>query len=232
MSGFASYERTLSQHTSSIRSILASPLPQRDLPHILTADSLLSQADSLLAALDAEVLLCDGSHPPLVKARTNKVTRLRDELKPLHCEVKSELLRLERAELFASSGASTTASTGSTAISIPASEQYDPFGSKLVSTMSSLNTTTNTLQQTQQLCNETEIIGQATLSQLGGQREQLLNANKHVRETTGITGQARMVLRQMGRRAFCHKMCLYATIAALLLANCTVLYYGFFHHGK
>jgi vesicle transport through interaction with t-SNAREs protein 1 len=108
----------------------------------------------------------------------------------------------------------------------------DPFGEKLVGTMGQLNATTSTLHQTQQLCSETEATGLGVLSQLGGQREQLENANRHVRETEGITGQARMLLRRMGRRAFFNRIFLYGVILSLIVANCVVLYYGFFHSSK
>jgi len=75
-------------------------------------------------------------------------------------------------------------------------------------------------------------VGTGVLSQLGGQREQLLNANAHVKDTTTITGQAKLLLRRMGRRALWNRLCLYATIGGLVVANCVVLYYGFFHHSK
>jgi len=89
----------------------------------MSASRMLAQCDGLVAALLVTVEECDQSHPPLVKARTNKVNRLKEELRPLGEEVKGEVRRLsnreDREELFGKAQEAP----------------YDPFGEKLMSTM-------------------------------------------------------------------------------------------------
>lgn len=93
--------------------------------------------------------------------------------------------------------------------------------------MGSLNQTTGLLHSTQLLCSETEGIGARTLTTMGAQREQLENANRNVSETKTIAGQAKTVLRRMGRRAAMNKVFLYVVILGLLGANGAVIYYQY-----
>lgn len=62
---------------------------------------------------------------------------------------------------------------------------------------------------------------------MGAQREQLENANRNVSETKTIAGQAKTVLRRMGRRAAMNKVFLYVVILGLLGANGAVIYYQY-----
>jgi len=124
---------------------------------------------------------------------------------------------LNRAELFPSPPSAPSNS----------GDPFDPFGAKLVDTMGSLNDTTSLLHSTQLLCSETEAVGSSVLTTMGAQREQLENANANVQETRGVTNQARVLLRRMGRRAVMNKLCLYFVIVVLIVANCLVIYYQY-----
>jgi vesicle transport through interaction with t-SNAREs protein 1 len=98
--------------------------------------------------------------------------------------------------------------------------------------MATLNDTTNMLNSTQQLVSDTEAIGSNVLSTLGSQREQLLNANKNVRETKSVTGQAKVLLRNMGRRAIYNKIFLYFVILALAAANGCIIWFQYLKPSK
>jgi hypothetical protein len=133
------------------------------------------------------------------------VDNFRRDIDSLGEEVEREKQRLNRGELFTANSNGGGAGGGNQQQQ-QTDDPFDPFGAKLVSQMATLNDTTNMLNSTQQLVSETEAIGSNVLSTLGNQREQLLNANKNVRETKGVTGQAKVLLRNMGRRAMYNKV--------------------------
>lgn len=145
------------------------------------------------------------------------------ELNALEEEVTRENERVNRSDLFTTSGGQPSSSS---------SEPFDPFGEKLVSQMATLNDTTNMLNSTQQLLSSTEAVGSTVLSTLGSQREQLLNANKNVRETKSVTGQAKVLLRNMGRRAVYNKIFLYVVILALAAANGCIIWFQYLKPSK
>jgi Snare region anchored in the vesicle membrane C-terminus len=66
---------------------------------------------------------------------------------------------------------------------------------------------------------ETEQIGNSTIDQMGRQREQLLGANSNIDRTRQIAEQAASVLKEIGRKAFGNKLCLYVMIGVLILLN-------------
>eukprot|EP00549_Striatella_unipunctata_P026161 CAMPEP_0118679390 /NCGR_PEP_ID=MMETSP0800-20121206/3759_1 /TAXON_ID=210618 ORGANISM="Striatella unipunctata, Strain CCMP2910" /NCGR_SAMPLE_ID=MMETSP0800 /ASSEMBLY_ACC=CAM_ASM_000638 /LENGTH=162 /DNA_ID=CAMNT_0006575375 /DNA_START=175 /DNA_END=663 /DNA_ORIENTATION=+ len=103
----------------------------------------------------------------------------------------------------------------------------DPFGpssdtDRLIQDSESL------LRETQALCAESEQIGESTLHRLGMQREQLQIASGRLEDTANAADQARMLMMEMGRRAFRNKMFLYFVITLLVFANCAMLYRLFF----
>ena len=64
------------------------------------------------------------------------------------------------------------------------------------------------------------------MTDMYGQREQLLNAQKKVKETHTMAGDAKQILSSMAWRAFTNKLCLYFVILVLIGANCGLAYYG------
>ena len=80
------------------------------------------------------------------------------------------------------------------------------------------------LLESQALCADTEQVGASTLQTMGEQREQLYMASSHLQRARNATDQAKRILKQMSNRALRNKLFLYGVIAALILANCVVLY--------
>ena len=80
----------------------------------------------------------------------------------------------------------------------------------------SLQRSTNLLADAQRTVNETEQIGLATVDNMHGQREQLINARATVQDTNTITGEAAKTLNNMARRAAHNRMFLWAIIILLL----------------
>ncbi|GMH53889.1 hypothetical protein TrVE_jg10176 [Triparma verrucosa] len=213
-SQFANYSREITDLTASIRSFLASPQSSRSVSILITSKSSLDQCEAILSAM--RVSVDDSTSASNRKALMGKVKRIGKELEALEEELKRESVRLDRSELF-----------GSQTQQQNSSDPFDPFGAKLIDTMGSLNQTTSLLHSTQLLCSETEATGAHTLTTMGAQREQLENANRNVSETKTIAGQAKTVLRKMGRRAAMNKLFLYFVILCLVAANCAVIYYQF-----
>ena len=83
------------------------------------------------------------------------------------------------------------------------------------------------LRQSMSLMVETENIGNSTIQQMGQQREQLQNARTNIDRTREIAEQAATVLRDMSRRAFRNKQCLYVMIGLLGIANVMALIHNF-----
>ena len=83
------------------------------------------------------------------------------------------------------------------------------------------------LRQSMSLMVETETIGNSTIQQMVQQREQLQNARTNIDRTREIAEQAATVLRDMSRRAFRNKQCLYVMIGLLGIANVMALIHNF-----
>lgn len=80
------------------------------------------------------------------------------------------------------------------------------------------------LLDSQRLVYESEAIGEETLGLMGRQGDQLRNANTHLSATNAALTQAKVMLRDMSRKASRNKRFLKTVIAILILANITVLY--------
>ena len=242
MSAFATLERELSPLLSSLRAIIASP--ENTPTSLISAALLLSECDGIIAALTEEVTPSNGGggqvQTPILKARINKIQRLKDEIQPIRDEVGKLSSQQASSSVggggggggggFASTSKSSSGGFGGN--SRQAKEDFDPFGTKLMTTMSTLNEQTQSLNDTQLLLSDSEAIGTSTLTTLSSQREQLLTANSRVQETKTLTGRAKITLRNMGWRAIRQKVFLYFVILTLVGINCVVLYYGFFKSKK
>lgn len=66
---------------------------------------------------------------------------------------------------------------------------------------------------------ESERIGNSTLEQMGRQREQLMGANANIARTREIVQQARVVLTEIGRKAFNNKLFLRGLVGFLIFLN-------------
>lgn len=80
------------------------------------------------------------------------------------------------------------------------------------------------LRESQSILMETEQIGTETLLQMGRQREQLENTQRHLEAVRQVTVRAKAILTNLGRRACRSRLALYGMITVLLLANLYVLY--------
>lgn len=132
------------------------------------------------------------------------------EIGPLRKEVTRALQEMGREELFGSSSAS---------------QQQQPLYSPPGSDMESLiQSSDSLLRESQSILADTEQVGTRTLLQMGQQREQLENTNRHLDAVQAAAVQAKNILQSMSRRACRSRFALYCMIAVLVAANFYVLY--------
>ena len=125
--------------------------------------------------------------------------RLERDIKPLQREIERALNDTNREELFYQAPNAGSPTSGDLESLISNSEDM--------------------LRESQALAMETEQIGNATLGQMGRQREQLQNANANLEATLEVARQAGAILADMSRRAFHNKFALYVMIGVLAFAN-------------
>ena len=228
MSTFPQYEREWQSTISDVRKVLSQPSHSRTLSTLLNAENLLLSSSAIIAAMYA-LLQADDTTPNdmISNAKKKKIARLESEVKPLFDEVQTSIQKLEKTELFSTTNNNNNNINNNNNNNNNNNSPYDPFGTKLVETMGDLNSQTSMIADTQRICNDTEFVGANILGTMSTQREQLINANDRVKETRSYAGQARSMLKTMGRRAFFYRIFLYFVILALLAGNCTILYYGY-----
>lgn len=78
---------------------------------------------------------------------------------------------------------------------------------------------------------ETEEIGEATLSQLRAQREQLQTASSQARDTHQVTRDARATLKHIAWKVFREKLTLVLVIVCMLVIDCALAYRLITHKG-
>lgn len=103
---------------------------------------------------------------------------------------------------------------------------------KLLNANQRLDQSTATLEQARMLVAQTENIGTTIITDLEGQKEQLMGAHDKVKETRQFTLDAKHILRIMGNRAIMHKCCVMFTMFALLVVIGVIIYYGFLKDKK
>jgi len=79
------------------------------------------------------------------------------------------------------------------------------------------------LRETQALCAESEQVGASTLETMGRQREQIERSGGLIEQSIENTQQARLIMKEMARRALKNKIFLYCIIGLLFLANGSIL---------
>lgn len=146
-------------------------------------------------------------NPMLVRDAKNLLER---DIQPLSAEVEKQLNNLGREELFYQA------------------PDIEAGGSNGGGDLDSLiHSSDALLRESQSILAETEHIGNATLQQMGRQREQLENSNRNLDALRAATLQAKNILVSMSWRAWKSKLALYCMIAMLTTANLYVLYRNF-----
>jgi vesicle transport through interaction with t-SNAREs protein 1 len=164
---------------------------------------LLQEAKKCAAAMQAMAEV--QGNPMLVRDARNLLDR---DIKPLSMEVEKQLHDMGREELFY--------------------QAPDIEGGGTPSDMDALiHSSDSLLRESQSILAETEQIGTSTLQQMGRQREQLQNSNRHLDALRAATLQAKNILVSMSWRAWRSKFALYVMIAILSFANLYVLYKSF-----
>mmetsp|Transcript_13777 Transcript_13777/g.18844 ORF Transcript_13777/g.18844 Transcript_13777/m.18844 type:complete len:214 (-) Transcript_13777:202-843(-) len=98
---------------------------------------------------------------------------------------------------------------------------------KLLTSNQKLDQATATLEQSRMLIAQTETIGDTIITDMGTQKETLMDAREKVKETKGFTVDAKRILRMMSNRAVMHKIFVIFTIVVLFAGICAITYYGF-----
>lgn len=97
----------------------------------------------------------------------------------------------------------------------------------LLSDDQQLHVTTTRLQQTEQMCADTEAIGVSILGELRGQREQLTNARDTLDEAQQNLSTGQRVIRRMLARTLADKLILVFIVVMLLALIGLILWYEF-----
>jgi vesicle transport through interaction with t-SNAREs 1 len=97
---------------------------------------------------------------------------------------------------------------------------------KIMTASQKLDSSTATLEQSRNILNQTEQIGDTIIMDLESQKETLVDAREKVKETKRFTVDAKQILRIMSNRALMHKACVMLTIVLLFGAIIGIGYYG------
>ena len=79
---------------------------------------------------------------------------------------------------------------------------------------------------------ESQLIGQNTMSAMVGQREQLENSHRQVEETREMTREAHKKLNDLQRRLRIEQLTLTGMVVALAVIDCLLIYRLATNHGK
>lgn len=120
----------------------------------------------------------------------SKIRECRTQVDNAKRELKSTVDGLDRNALF---GDRTAASGGSDDIALDQRQQ-------LLSGQASLDRSSQRLRESQRIANETEGIGANILSDLRGQREQILNSRNTLNEADNYVDKSIRTLKTMARR--------------------------------
>eukprot|EP00934_Nitzschia_sp_Nitz4_P007958 Nitzschia sp. Nitz4//scaffold38_size140716//111425//112328//NITZ4_003163-RA/size140716-augustus-gene-0.138-mRNA-1//-1//CDS//3329550126//7948//frame0 len=188
---YEDYEKEYNEHLSKIRTFLAGTRTRGTLEE---CERLLGSAKKCATAMQglAEV----EGNPMKIREASQRVER---DIGPLSKEIQRALNDGNREDLFY--------------------QAPNAMGSPGRDMESLIASSDDMLRESQALAMETEQIGNATLSQMTRQREQLQNANSNVDATLAVAQQAGVILRGMSRKAFRNKLFLYCMIGVLLVAN-------------
>ena len=91
---------------------------------------------------------------------------------------------------------------------------------------------TTVLRDAVRVNEESQLIGQNTMSQMVGQREQLENSHRQVEETRGLTQEAHKKLNDLQRRIRMEQLLLTGTVIALFVIDCLLVYRLATNHWK
>lgn len=199
MSEFEDYEREYNACLSRVRSFLAASTRSRTT--LQECERLLGQAKQHATAMQglAEV----EGNPMKIREASQKIER---DILPLQKEIQRSLNGGSdggREELF---------------YQAPRVDGRD-YGINSGDMEALIGSSENMLRESLSLTMETERIGNSTLEQMGLQREQLQGANANIARTREIVEQARVVLTDIGRKAFNNKITLYGMVSILIIAN-------------
>ena len=150
---------------------------------------------------------------------------LQRDIGPLSKEVQRQLNECQSQELMAGTPADMGAGGGGGGGYQPPDFAYSDMDSLIRSSE-------DLLRESHSIMYETEHIGNTTLLQMGRQREQLENTNRHLQAVQQVAEQAKNILTGLGRRALKNKLALYCMIGMLGWANLYVLHLIYKKHHK
>lgn len=149
--------------------------------------------------------------------------KIERDVNPLGKEIQRALNELSRDELFSNTNTNYQPPDIENNNGGGGGTDYDQMDSLIQSS-------DDLLRGSHAVLSETEEIGTSTLQQMGRQREQLENANEHVRAVQNVALQAKNILQGMSRKALKSKLFLYFLITVLGGANLYVLYLIYMKH--
>lgn len=184
---------------------------------IQTVEKLLTEVDDLLDQMELSVREIPSG--PDKSKYDLRVKSYRNDKSHLEKELKNAVSRLQtqgsnREELFA------RGATGGELMSEDQSVQ-------LLSNTETLERSTRKLQESYQICVETEQIGNEVLGNLETQRDTINRARDRLRETEEDIGQSSKVLSAMIRRVIQNRALLMIVLAFLLIFVGLTIYFSF-----
>lgn len=236
---FDDFERDYNSHLSKVRSFLAQPTANasnssqydRD---VKSCQQALQEAKQCIHAMQG---LAEIEGDPF-KAEDAK-RKLEREIGPLESEMSGRKYggRGKNKGITSVFGNGSTQSNGNADYLFGNRSHYAPpslgqndveygdFSMPLTEMEQRMQDSEHLLRETQALCAESEQIGSSTLETMGRQREQIERSSNLIQQSLENTEQARMIMKEMARRAFRNKIFLYCIILLLLIANAMAIHH-------
>ncbi|ODQ65213.1 V-snare-domain-containing protein [Nadsonia fulvescens var. elongata DSM 6958] len=217
---FASYESDFNLLYGEINQKLdsefvAATTPENKKTILRSLERSIDESYEILDQLSIEVQNISTSR----RASYNTIIRkYRKDIDDVKRRVKDLVIETGRAELFGSRYQPTKGDNSlDSDISLDQRQQ-------LLSGQASLDRSSQRLRDSQRIANETESIGANILTDLRGQREQIVNSRNTLLEADGYVDKSLKTLKTMGRRMAANKLITYAIIAVLIILILLVLY--------
>lgn len=145
----------------------------------------------------------------------NKLRGYRSDIEKAKRRVKTLKDGIDRSELLGGASGANSEFNGS---DVGADQRQ-----QLLAGQESLERSSERLRESQRIANETESIGANILTDLRGQREQIVNSRNTLTEADNYVDKSLRTLRSMARRMAANKIITYAIIAILVLLIIFVL---------
>ncbi|KAK7207537.1 vesicle transport v-SNARE protein N-terminus-domain-containing protein [Myxozyma melibiosi] len=214
---FASYEADfrlayaeITQKIDQIPDLAAEPRKAS----IRAAERAIDEADEIMGQMTIELQNISSGQRAKLNAR---LRNYRAELDTAKRDLRRATEQADRKELF---GARARASGGAT---LSADDMSQDQRQQLLSGTDRLENSSQRLRDSQRVANETETIGASILTDLRGQREQIINSRNVLMTADGHVDKSVRTLRGMARRMITNRIITVGIVVLLILIIAAIL---------